>query len=68
MEYLVAYMLVGAVLAIAMTRLEERQQPVDSKLSSFRDKIGVYLVLALAWPVSVTAIIYGALVHLSEKA
>ncbi len=68
MEYLVAYMLVGAVLAIAMTRLQERNQSAESKMTSIREMLGVYLVLALAWPISVTAVIYGALVHLSEKA
>ncbi len=68
MEYLVAYMLIGSVLAIAMTRLQEQNKKTESKIAAFRDMIGVYLVLALAWPVSVTAIVYGALAHLVGKA
>ena len=60
MIYLLCYFVLGFSVAFLMAHLQKRQASKYSHLS-FKMMLGAYIFIALAWPISVAAFIYGAL-------
>ena len=60
MTYLLGYMPVGAAVAAALALVQRRGAAPSSTLISARLLLGLYTLVALAWPVSVVSIVHGA--------
>ena len=63
MEYLLSYLIIGAIVALVMAQIQDRRVGAGQALISSRTMVDVYVFIALAWPIAVTAFVYGALVH-----
>ena len=61
MEYLLLYFAVGFSVALVMAHLHRRQSRDNFSTVSFKMMFGAYIFIALAWPISVAAFVYGAL-------
>jgi hypothetical protein len=60
MTYLLGYLLVGAAVAAVMALVQCRGTAAWSTLVSAKLMLGLYALVALAWPVSVVSIVHGA--------
>jgi len=66
MKYVLLYFLIGAVTAvwtaINQTRIERQTDP--EKRAPAAAMLGAYLMIALAWPLSVVVFVYGLVSYL----
>lgn len=66
MKFLLLYFLIGAVTAVwtalNQARLERRERSEDKV--PFAAMLGAYLMIALAWPLSIVVFVYGLVSHL----
>jgi hypothetical protein len=60
MTYLLGYLLTGAAVAAVMALVQRRGATPSSTLISAKLLLGLYALVALAWPVSVVSIVHGA--------
>jgi hypothetical protein len=69
MSYLILYLITGVSVALVMALIQLRSK--DAWLASQADgrsrplSFGVYAFVALAWPISIAAFVYGLALHLT---
>ena len=70
MVYLLCYLVIGFSVALLMAHLQKRRSPEYAHFS-YKMMLGAYIFIALAWPISLGAFLYGALstllVHAEES-
>ncbi len=66
MTYLILYLVIGAGVAVAMALVpagETNRVPEDIRESM----LDAYFFIGLAWPISVTAFVYGSVTHIIDR-
>ena len=64
MAYLIIYLLIGITVSILMATLHVWSMSNDTSSADKRVMLDSFLLIALAWPLSIAAFIYGAFSHL----
>ena len=66
MRYVLLYFLIGAVTAVwtALNQARFESENPEAPRASFSALFGAYLMIGLAWPLSVVLFVYGLVSHL----
>lgn len=68
MAYLIIYISIGIAVSIFMATLHVWSENDTTDISDKRVMVDSFVLIALAWPLSVIAFVYGAFSHILSRA